>query len=103
MQGLQEAVDDAKGRTQLKRNTIIIEPLKEYDAQKIKRIRQNVNMSQRAFAGYLGISPKTVEAWESGKNKPSGIACRMLNMLETDQSIPNRFQFVKIGEKVNDR
>ncbi len=92
--GLQEAIDDPQG-VHLKKNTIKIEPLKEFTAPKIKKIRANVGMSQKVFAGYLGVSPKTVEAWESGKNKPSGTACRLLSMLEADPEIPSQFQFVK--------
>ena len=38
-------------------------------------------MSQKAFAGYLGVSPKTVEAWEAGTNQPSGAASRLLSMM----------------------
>jgi putative transcriptional regulator len=96
MQGLQEAVEDAQGKRQLKRNTVQIEPLKEYTAPKIKAIRTNVGMSQKLFAEYLGVSPKTVEAWEAGKNKPCGTANRLLRILEIDPEIPNQFQFVKI-------
>lgn len=97
IQGLQEAVDDAKSKNQLKRNIVEIEPLKEYSAQKIKGIRSSVGMSQKSFAGYLGVSIKTVEAWEAGKNKPSGTACRLLSILEMDSSIPNKFQFIKVS------
>lgn len=95
MQGLQEAVEDAQGKRQLKRSTVEIEPLKEYTAPKIKAIRTNIGYSQKLFADYLGVSTKTVEAWEAGKNKPSGIACRILSMLETDPDVTNQFQFVK--------
>lgn len=96
MQGLQEAVDDVNGKNKLKRNTVEIEPLKSYSAQKIKDIRLSVGMSQKLFAGYLGVSIKTVEAWEAGKNRPSGAACRLLSILEIDASIPNKFQFIKV-------
>ncbi len=34
------------------------------------------------FAQYLGVSPKTVEAWEAGKNKPSGSSSRLLELLD---------------------
>ena len=96
MQGLVEAVDDAKGRTILKRNVVKIEPLKKYNAQKIKGIRSSVGMSQKLFAGYLGISQKTVEAWEAGKNIPNGTASRLLQIMEQNPDVINQYQFVKM-------
>lgn len=96
MRGLNEAIEDAKSEQKtLKRQTISIEPIKEYKASEIKQIRKDVNMTQSSFAGYLGVSNKTVEAWESGKNQPSGAASRILSMLEMDHNLPNIFQFVK--------
>lgn len=99
IKGLQEAVEDAQGKYHLNRNTIEIEPLKEYTPPKIKALRINVGMSQKLFAGYLGVSVKTVEAWEAGKNRPNGTAIRLLTMLEMDPELPNQFQFIK--EKTN--
>jgi putative transcriptional regulator len=96
MQGLIEAVDDAKGKTPLKRNLVEIEPLKQYDAQKIKGIRSSVGFSQKLFAGYLGVSQKTVEAWEAGINIPNGTASRLLQIMEQNPDITNQYQFVKI-------
>ena len=101
IQGLQEAIDDASNKVSLKKNTIEIEPLKEFNAQMIKDIRQELGMSQKFFAGYLGVSIKTVEAWEARINKPSGVACRVLTILEADPSIPDRFRFINPVLKKN--
>ena len=43
-------------------------------------------MSQRLFASYLGVSVKTVEAWENGTNHPSGSAKRLISLLEDGKS-----------------
>jgi DNA-binding transcriptional regulator YiaG len=40
-------------------------------AEKIKKIRQTLLMSQRDFANDIGISHITVAIWETGKVKPS--------------------------------
>ena len=81
--GLNEAIDDAKSsEKKLKRNVVHVEPIKEYNAEEVKKIRLNTGMSQNVFASYMGVSCKTVEAWESGKNHPSGAASRLLNMME---------------------
>lgn len=36
----------------------------------IKRLRERKNMTQTELAEYLGISPKTVSKWETGKGLP---------------------------------
>ena len=94
--GLTEAIEDAKsGEKKLNRNIVHIEPIKEYSAEEVKRIRLNTGMSQNVFASYMGVSCKTVEAWEAGKNHPSGAASRLLNMMEIDNNLVDKFPFVK--------
>ena len=66
---------------------IAVSPLNTYSADKVKDIRIHNNMTQRLFAEALGVSIKTVEAWESGKNIPSGCARRMLELLERDNTL----------------
>lgn len=95
IQGLQEAVEDAQGKHHLNRRIVEVSPLQNFSAQKIKQIRVNVGMSQRAFAGYLGVSQKTVEAWEAGINKPSGSANRLLTMIGNNPEIVEQYPFVK--------
>ena len=84
MTGLNEAVAIEREELSGKRTIYEIEPLKKYDNQQIKTIRNSVNMTQALFADYVGVSPKTVEAWESGRNIPQGTAQRFLQLLQTD-------------------
>ena len=93
--GLSEAVEDAKGKTKLKRHKVIVEPVKTYEASEVKRIRNATGMSQKTFANYMGVSDKTVEAWESGRNHPSGAASRLLRMMEMDADLIKKYPFVK--------
>ena len=96
MTGLTEAVEDAQsGKPSLKRRVVTILPVKEYGADDIKRIRKSTGMSLRLFAGYMGVSQKTVEAWEAGTNRPSGAASRLLNMMELDPNLTKEFPFVQ--------
>lgn len=46
--------------------------------QQIKRLRQSLNVSQPVFARYLNTSESTVEKWETGAKKPSGMALKLL-------------------------
>ena len=96
MSGLNEALEDSTGsKPILKRHKVTIEPVKVYKAEEVKRIRDNTGMSQKIFASYLGVSDKTVEAWEAGTNHPSGAASRLLRRLEIDKDLIVRFPFVK--------
>ncbi len=97
MAGLEEAVEEAKSKDgKLKRRVVTIMPIKTYDAGEIQKIRKKTGLSQKLFASYMGVSVKTVEAWESGANHPSGAASRILNMMEMDSDLVNNFPFVKI-------
>lgn len=93
-QGLKEAIADVK-KHNLRRNYIYIEPVKKYSSNEIKKIRNEVGLTQKLFAGYLGVSVKTIEAWEAGSNRPSGTACRLLSMIETDNNIVKKHPFVR--------
>lgn len=100
MTGLNEAISDAQSEKKyLRRRVIEVEPVKKYEAQEIKKIRTKVGLSQKLFAAFLGVSNKTVEAWEKGTNRPSGAASRILTMMEMDEGFIERFPFVKFGEK----
>ena len=39
-------------------------------------------MSQAIFAQFLGVSVKTVSAWERGDKKPSDLACRFMDEIK---------------------
>lgn len=71
------------------------EPVKKYDKAEIRRIRKSCGISQSVFADCMGVSKKTVEAWEYGKNTPTGPACRLLYILDNKRlALP----FVKVAE-----
>ena len=92
MTGLKEAVEE---RERLPRHTVSVEPVKRYNAEEVRDIRRKTGFSQKMFAGYMGVSTKTVEAWEAGINRPSGTASRILNMLEIDTELIQKFPFVR--------
>ena len=83
MNGLSESLEYAKGKTNKARKiTITIADLPSYHCKEIKQIREDLNLTQKNFAFVLGVSPKTVEAWEAGRNIPQGMAQRFLQMLQ---------------------
>ena len=80
-EGLQQAIEYEKGNGPAKKVTYIISPITEYSSDEIKRLRQDAGMTQSTFASYMGVSVKTVEAWERGRTHPTGPACRLMTML----------------------
>ena len=80
-EGLQEAIDYERGKGSAKRTTYVIDPVKKYSNVDIKKIRNRAGMTQAVFADYLGVSPKTIEAWELGRTHPTGPANRLLDIL----------------------
>lgn len=50
--------------------------------------------AQSVFADVLGVSKKTVEAWESGRNVPSDAACRLLELIGNDKALLERNKIV---------
>lgn len=49
---------------------------------KIKQLREANNVSQPVFARYLNTSESTVEKWETGAKRPSGIALKLLTVVQ---------------------
>lgn len=52
------------------------------EPRRIKRIRESQHVSQPVFARYLNTSESTVEKWESGAKRPSGMALKLLDIVE---------------------
>jgi putative transcriptional regulator len=50
--------------------------------EQIKRLRLRCRVSQPVFARYLNTSESTVEKWETGAKQPSGIALKLLFVVE---------------------
>lgn len=94
MKGLGEALEHAEGKRELRTDTPNIEPLRDYKPEEIKKIRTDLGMTQTLFAGFLGVSPKTVEAWEAGRNIPNGPTRRILSMVERDPKLPERCRII---------
>lgn len=95
--GLQEAIEDSASKKKtLKRRVVAIVPVKEYTAKEVQHIRNGTGLSQKLFAGYMGVSVKTVEAWEAGTNHPSGAASRILSMMEMDNDLTKKFPFIQV-------
>jgi putative transcriptional regulator len=54
----------------------------ELDPQQIKRLREDNHVSQPVFARYLNTSESTVQKWEAGAKRPSGMALKLLGLVQ---------------------
>ncbi len=54
----------------------------ELSGRQIKELRETYHISQPVFARYLNTSESTVEQWERGAKRPSGLALKLLNVVK---------------------
>ena len=54
----------------------------EIEPAQIKKIREQNRVSQPVFARYLNTSESTVQKWEAGAKQPSGMALKLLSVVQ---------------------
>ncbi|HEY5107388.1 MAG TPA: DNA-binding transcriptional regulator [Caulobacteraceae bacterium] len=54
----------------------------QIEPSRIKQLRENNHVSQPVFARYLNTSESTIEKWETGAKRPSGMALKLLAIIE---------------------
>ena len=54
----------------------------EINPQQIRKIRDLNHVSQPIFARYLNTSESIVQKWETGAKRPSGMALRLLAVIQ---------------------
>ena len=72
-QGLIEAIEHAAGR----KSQAVVHPPRTID---VKAIREQIGMTQMAFAAAFGISLSTLRHWERGDRTPRGPARVLLHV-----------------------
>ena len=83
MEGLQEALAYEKGEA----TSETISRKKSLPEVNVVEIRKSLEMTQRTFAEKLGVSCRTVEAWESGRSTPTPTAKKLLFLIQEDRSL----------------
>ena len=86
-EGLEEAISYEKGLGKAKKVTYMILPVKELTGKEIRDIRIKSGMTQNTFASYMGVSVKTVEAWEGERSHPNGPAFRLIDILSSGNKV----------------
>ena len=59
-----------------------LSPVLTFAPGDIRRLREANKVSQPVFARYLNTSESTVEKWETGAKRPSGMALKLLSIVE---------------------
>lgn len=88
MAGLNEALAYEKGRasaeTFARKNSL--------PTIDVVSLRTSLCMTQKAFAALLGVSQRTVEAWECGKTNPTPTAKKLMSLIDNDHSLIEKLQ-----------
>jgi putative transcriptional regulator len=61
---------------------LCLPPKRTFNADDVKRVRHQTQMSQPVFAILLGVGANTVAQWEQGHKKPSGPSARLLDVID---------------------
>ncbi len=56
----------------------------------VLKVRNSLDMTQKAFANVLGVSCRTVEAWECGKSTPTPTAKKLIYLIQEDNTLINK-------------
>lgn len=97
MRGLTEAIKYEKSELKnVKVDRVNIASLPRFNAQQIRVLRERHKLTQQVFADVLGVSKKTVEAWEAGRNTPNGPAQRMLGLMDKDDNLLEKYAIMSM-------
>lgn len=75
--GLEEALAYEKGKASAQ----TIARKRSLPDVDVKAERESLDMTQKAFANVLGVSKRTVEAWETGRSTPSPTAKNLIYLI----------------------
>ena len=76
-EGLEEALAYEKGKASVE----TIARKRSLPDVNVKAERESLDMTQKAFANVLGVSKRTVEAWETGRSTPSPTAKNLIYLI----------------------
>ncbi len=82
-EGLSEAIAFEKGKSSAE----TIARKSSLPQVNVAQIRTSLCMTQKKFASLLGVSSRTVEAWECGKSTPTPTAKKLMYLISLDNSI----------------
>ena len=79
-----QAEEHSAGRRRLRAVTLEVSPIPQYSSEQIRELRARYDLTRALLGGIVGVSSKTVEAWEIGARQPSAAALRVISELDTN-------------------
>ena len=67
----------------------------------VKELRLSLGVSRAEFADAVGASPALVQSWELGRRQPSGVASKILMLLQRNPHLLNDLGAIKPNSAVN--
>jgi len=83
----QEILEGIKEIKRFKKGEIALNARSLNEPSPAKTIRKKLKLSQSAFAGLMGVSPRTIQDWEQGRREPQGPAKSLLRIAEQHPEI----------------
>jgi putative transcriptional regulator len=69
-------------RKMRKFDALCLDPIPDYDAEEIRALRDQLQLSQAVLAAVLNTSLSTVRKWEIGEKHPSDPSLKLLYLLD---------------------
>ena len=69
-------------RSMRKYDALCVDPVRHFDAEKVRALRDRLQLSQAVLAGVLNSSVSTVRKWEAGDKRPSGPSQKLLDLID---------------------
>ncbi len=80
-QGLLTGIREAG---KVKRGTRQASRVFAFSAKQIKKIREDLGLSQQEFSELILVSVRTLQNWEQGRRQPQGPALALLRIIKKD-------------------
>ena len=71
-------------RKMVKFDLLCLQPIAPYDSEKIRALRERLQLSQSVLAAVLNTSLSTVRKWEVADKHPSGPSLKLLSLLDRE-------------------
>ena len=65
-----------------KYNLLCIREVPDYTPEQIRTIRRRYQISQAVLASIINTSVSTIQKWETGAKRPSGMALKLLSVIQ---------------------
>ena len=79
--GIKEGLEEALAYEKGKASAQTIARKRSLTDVDVKAEHESLDMTQKAFANVLGVSKRTVEAWETGRSTPSTTAKNLIYLI----------------------